>query len=328
MNIVPEKGEAKASGSSCFSWMRGYVGGIDANAHFDTEHLPMVGSCGLEERANFAGECFTRLLAAIQGMLPTTFADCHSGETGTWHSNANGEVARCDYFILPQTICLAQVCTYPNSCIDSGAKGLDHVPLAMDLEIHQMASRSVRRPSFDRNALQKADKAELERIFANPPKCPWGMHVDQHAMAVTSWVRERLVASFPCGRKGPRKSYISDDTWNVRKKRLHVRARLQNLKAWAVNLTLHHAWKCWRGHTWLQPAKIAFDGLQLIFQILALRSEAASLSRSLCKGLKFDRTKVLEAIGEQAGTLNAKAFAAELLSDGEAILPIKRTVCR
>ena len=292
--------------------MRGYVGGIDANAHFDTEHLPMVGSCGLEERANFAGECFTRLLAAIQGMLPTTFADCHSGETGTWHSNANGEVARCDYFILPQTICLAQVCTYPNSCIDSGAKGLDHVPLALDLEIHQMASRSVRRPSFDRNALQKADKAELERIFANPPKCPWGMHVDQHAMAVTSWVRERLVASFPCGRKGPRKSYISDDTWNVRKKRLHVRARLQNLKAWAVNLTLHHAWKCWRGHTWLQPAKIAFDGLQLIFQILALRSEAASLSRSLCKGLKFDRTKVLEAIGEQAGTLNAKAFAAEL----------------
>ena len=46
--------------------------------------------------------------------------------------------------------------------------------------------------------------------------------------------------------------------------------------------------------------------------VLALRKDAAALSRRLGKCLKNDRTRALELIGEEAGRLNAKELIDEL----------------
>lgn len=79
-----------------------FVGGLDANAHFDREHVPLAGSCGLEEKANYAGTKLLKLLEVVGGFLPSAFDEFHMGVSETWYSNANGSKARCDYFILPQ----------------------------------------------------------------------------------------------------------------------------------------------------------------------------------------------------------------------------------
>ena len=289
-----------------------FIGGMDANAHFDAPRPPFVGECGLEANANVAAEHFLELLDDIEGFLPSTYEEFHHGATGTWCSNANGMVSRCDYFILPQVWRDSELQTYPNPHIDSGAKGVDHVPLALELTLVAEADKHRPARTFDRKKLQMATEDDLKAVFQHPPQCGWTMHVDQHAMRLTEWIRTRLSQVFPPDRTGPRKSYISDDTWKVRSERVKIRREICWLRLWGRNFSLWGAWKSWAERIPFSTVRQALRLLSATLRIMGLRKSAAQKSRMLGKMLKADRTKAVETLGEIAHSLPAHEMASRL----------------
>ena len=180
------------------------------------------------------------------------------------------------------------------------------------MELQTMVQR-VKNPksllAFDRKALQTACQEPLAQLFADPPECDWGMRVDEHAMKITQWLSTKLHKAFPVCRSRPKKGYISEATWEIRKERLQVRSVIQTLRSSAILCTMDHVVRAWKACKSLNMQRICVDSLSNLFLILASRRKAAVLLRALGKGLRADRTAALERLGEQAKTLSQKDFA-------------------
>ena len=289
-----------------------FIGGIDGNAHFDRSSLPHIGSQGLEGKANLAGDCLRVLLQAIDGFLPSTFDTIHSGHDWTWKSNATGAQARCDYVILPCVWSNAFIETYPQPYVDSGSAGNDHSPLAADIKvsiIRRLASHVSKR--FDRKALQECPVHQVEDLFAEAPNVDWSVHVDEHSTILSKWVSDVLVQAFPLQGNRPRKSYISDATWQLRKSRLDVRAALRALQRGMSVFTIGSVIRCWR-----HRRHLCYDSVSVLFvqvgKAVSCQKQLAGLARQVSLQLRIDRTASLTALAKEATSLTPSRVAAKL----------------
>ena len=294
-----------------------YIGGIDANSHFASDHPPYVGSCGLEDKENLGSKHLVRLLSQINGFLPSTFDWCHEGETATWFSNANGQLSRCDYFVVPLGWATAHLQSYMNKSIDSGTVGTDHFPLALEIvAILQGKAKARAKVGFDRTALQQAPREQLMQVFSSPPDCEWALGVDQHALAVTGWISKQLVEAFPLAKGGPKKSYITAETWELRRQRIRIRQSIVDSKINAPYLTKSAVFSAWHRGEIVCLGHLFIRGFQIVARLRSNQKRSASLSRQLGKALRSDRTKALEKIGSSAATMSQKELQAALKSWG------------
>ena len=290
--------------------------GLDANAHFVSDHAPYVGSLGLENRENRAGELFLETLEECQLCLPTTFEQYYEGDTMTWTNPTNGTQSRCDYIALPLAWCSAAIRGYLLPSLDAGRQGEDHVPVALDVTIY-LSAFSRRHPvmAFDRVQLQKATSTQIRAAFEHMPEVQWGVDVDIHAKIVSDWIQGQLTHHFPRTGTSQRNSYISQDTWNIRGQRISSRYKLNRNKSWLGCFTLRSAFFClqgrplWRNTDWVAMWK-------KLLHTCVLRRESARLSRLLSKKLKIDRTTAVEALAAQQPNMSAVAFQKALKGMG------------
>ena len=293
------------------------IGGIDANGHFEVASLPHVGSHGLEEKGNLSGECLLKLLRKFDAMLPSTFEEIHSGTTTTWTSNVSGAQARCDYLLVPCNWQNAELTTSPHAGFDAGTQGFDHTPLMLQVRFfHDVVRSQPNRDRFDRRRLQCASRHELLSMFCNPPVIPWNLDVDSHATRLSAWVRQKLAEHFPVQGNRPRKSYITEATWQIRAGRLEQRRTLRDLRQECAHLSEKMGWGVLKGTTQFCRKTLLMYCLRKLIQISSVRAKSAQATRDLGKALRRDRTQALEKLGEMSKTMNQQELAGELRAWG------------
>ena len=291
--------------------------GVDANAHFATAVDACVGDFGLEQTTTLGGIHFGNFLQRFRLCAPSTFEHHHEGEHHTWHGQANGQGARCDYFAIPLAWCSGYVRTYLMPSLDAGGRGLDHTPLAMELQI--LLLKDVHRKSsasFDRQALLRADAKTVEKVLANLEIPDWTEDIDRHFTSLSWQIEQRLIKFFLQAKQRPKKSYISDDSWDIRKQRMQSKWQLSHIKTKLNILTLKAAFGTWAEDACWNQKEVLNQAINLLRQAMEYRRRMANLNKQLTGSLRQDRTKKLEEIAGLAGGMKQRDFFDALRSVG------------
>ena len=293
-----------------------FIVGADANAHFSVELEGHIGEAGLEHATDCGGECFRRFLVDFDLFLPSTFEHIHKGHHQTrWSFSAN-KGARCDYFAVPRSWCKAYFETEVRTSLDEGKAGIDHMPLTMYCKVLLLRSgRTDKRKSFDRRALQRATTEQLQDVLRGVQVPDWHVGIDQHAMGLVRQIEARLCQFFP-QQKGPRKSYISDDTWQIRSLRLRLRRDSIKQKHMVDCLSLRRAFDCWKGNEVYSPRELLVEGLHLCNSACHVRHQIAETTKKLKKQLRADRTHSLEQLAKSEPQMTQREFAQALQALG------------
>ena len=283
--------------------------GVDANAHFASAFSDCIGDFGLEQMTTLGGICFGTLLQRFRLYAPSTYEHHHAGEHHTWHGHANGQGARCDYFAVPAAWCSGYIRTYLMPSLDAGGKGLDHTPLAMELQIFLVKDISHSRTAkIDRQALLRADAKTVETMLENLAIPAWTEDIDRHFTSLSQQIERRLVKSFPKVQQRPKKSYISDESWGIRKQRMQEKWQLAQIKVKLDLLLPRAAFESWnRDAGWNRQAYVV-QVVSLFRQAIESRRRMAALNKQLTGSLRHDRTRKLEEIAELAGGMRQRDF--------------------
>ena len=217
-----------------------FVFGSDANAHFAVPCDGCVGDFGLEGKTNVGGEAMKEFLREVQGFLPSTFEHIHEGQHYTWQSSANGSVSRCDYIICPCLWLHANVRSWVLHTLDTTKRAIDHWPLMVKATLTWTVHKTERpRQAFCRQKLAKATDVEMNELLSKVDVPEWTEDIDTHATRLSDQVHGLLCDSFPVTKEGPRKSFISDETWAIRKERICARRQTQVLRKQIASSSLH-----------------------------------------------------------------------------------------
>ena len=283
--------------------------GIDANAHFDHECPPCVGSHGLEERTSIGASFFLRYLQRFGLYLPSTFGHQHEGPTWTWTHPGNGSRARCDYIAAPQMWKDNAVRAWSPDSIDIGKASFDHAPLFLVTTL--IEERTCHRParhSFDRMAITKASVEQLTEVMEALPQVPWDCGVDEHAVIASEAIHHQLVQAFPNTLRKPKKSYISEDTWTLRFDSLRHRRIIRSGRQCLDGMTVRCAFQVWREGTLWTPAWFLGSLFAQLGKIYKAHQQLKSLSKFLRKALRKDRTDYIADIAIKASSMPASEF--------------------
>lgn len=240
--------------------------GADCNAHF-AEGLPEhIGDAGLEGTTDVGGDCLRKFVLDLDLFLPSTVEHIHRGDHRTWWSFSNNKGARCDYFAVPKSWQSGFFETQVRSTLDEGNASIDHLPVTMHCKIFLLGHPAKRaKMPLNRKALQGASPARLQEIVSDVVVPDWSSGIDQHALQLTSQISERLCAAFPMER-GPRRSYISEDSWRLRSERVSIRRQLVKAKSSLEGLRIFICLRCWRWQERVESGEFLVRGMRLYSQ--------------------------------------------------------------
>ena len=200
--------------------------GADANARVPCGFDPVSGNIEFGEDDAFGYE-FVQLLSELDLWIPATFADCHSGPSGTWR-HSSGIESRIDFLCIGRGFVSSQLSTWVASDLDLLNLSEDHSAIA--LQGIFVDSRSSPQPAhllrrrYDTAKMQTpAGKVILRDSLAGLWVAPWGADVNLHAAALEEATHAVLQKHFAVHHGGPRSAYISDYVWQVRGRRNHLK---------------------------------------------------------------------------------------------------------
>ena len=282
---------------------------LDANAHFATECSPHIGACGLEQHANRASEHFAQLLTKHDLFIPSSFADIHEGPTWTWTSPANGSHARCDYICLPCSLRQVPLRTWVAFSLDVGQCIEDHVPLLCLVTLHYTAMpRNLGTKRLDRQAISRMTPDEWQSLFQEVETVPWHVDIDSHAVQLSAAIQQCLEKRFAITHSTPRRSYISESTWNLRKERIDAGRQVRHLRQYLQTFTLRAAFLVWRDCAPL-ASYLFVPGFVVYFGQLRSCQRSLHITAShLHRQLRQERNAFLEQVATEASSMPPHEF--------------------
>ena len=281
-----------------------FVFGTDANAHFAAPCDGCIGDVGLETRNNIGGEAMKDFLMEIQGFLPSTYEHIHEGQDFTWQSSANGSVSRCDYLILPCNWTHANIKSWVLHTLDTAKDAIDHWPLAVQIKlVWNLPQPKSSRPAFCRQKLAMATGDELNALLSHVEVPKWEEDIDTHVTKLSGQIHGLLCDHFPKSKQQPRKSFISQATWELRRSRIRARRCTQGLKARIDLCSLRAFFLAWFHDCRPQREGLFAELFGHIKQVLCSKAHTAALTVKLTKQLKQDRVRALETLAKD--TLHA-----------------------
>ena len=84
-------------------------------------------------------------------------------------------------------------------------------------------------------------------ILSGIPTNDWEDNIHEHGALFAHNLHEALLQQFPCKQKPPRKTFISDDAWQIRAERRSIRRRIVQRKHTYCRhelIAAFQAWKC------------------------------------------------------------------------------------
>ena len=259
-----------------------FVFGTDANAHFAAPCDGCIGDVGLETRTNIGGEAMKDFLMEVQGFLPSTYEHIHEGQDFTWQSSANGSVSRCDYLILPCNWTHANIKSWVLHTLDTAKDAIDHWPLAVQIKlVWNLPQPKSSRPAFCRQKLAMATGAELNALLSHVEVPKWEEDIDTRATKLSGQIHGLLCEHFPKSKQQPRKSFISQATWELRRSRIRARRCTQGLKARIDLCSLRAFFLAWFHDCSPQREGLFAELFGHIKQVLCSKAHTAALTVKL-----------------------------------------------
>jgi len=226
----------------------------DTNGHIGDTVTDAVGALhGRQE--NEPGTAFHHWMLEHQLFAPATFPQYQVGPLDYTYVTPNGEHrTRIDYVALPRTIHFESLRTWTAEDIDITTHRVDHLPVLCQMVIpiskpKTTASSRSTSPTLGAegsfcHALQDPDKMHDLHDSINLP--PW--HTDPHGTAdALALESQRAIRSIqPSSRRQPRKTHLSDETWQLvcHKKLLFKQMRaLKKTRSFTILQILFGAWR-------------------------------------------------------------------------------------
>ena len=273
--------------------------GCDFNARMPTMHLPFVGD-SVCEKGNSNTQPLLEFLQAFGLFLPATFTEIHNGPNETWR-HPSGQVARLDYVAIQQILWDTVVSTaWAN--VDAGNAIVDHSPVALYLTKHwQTSLRKMKHKAIDWEQVRAPENREkVCDLVASIPVAPWSTMPTKQLETLNDTLHGQLQHHFPKSRAGPRKPYISWNTWELRQKRCRLLRLLRLLRVGGVRHDLQLAWERWKDPVHCRSTKelacIAVFPLATHHALTTLRTTATQLKQRL----RQDKAAFIAGVAERA----------------------------
>ena len=181
-----------------------FVGG-DFNASVGSETSCSIGDVDPDVQ-DFAGGCLHEFLAQVDGWLPSTFSEHHSGQSWTYKHKRGEATARIDFVVLPMAWRCSQVTSWVASHIHARHVALDHLAVICEAQVLVHGIRGRQAPSrrkIDVKALcEPGNRGRVCAIVNSAPQVPWHVSLHAHAAMLVeckslSTVIARVIASCP-----------------------------------------------------------------------------------------------------------------------------------
>ncbi|CAE7721597.1 unnamed protein product [Symbiodinium sp. CCMP2592] len=302
---------------SKFAKIAPLVLGGDLNACIGS-HTDDAISDACAEQQDLAGSFVHGLAASGQLWFPATWDEVQSGTGWTFFQKRNSAATRPDFVALPQVWRDACVAAWVEPNIHAGQACLDHLATVVSVAATLSNIGGPPRPRksrIDTVALRApANKARLRGVLQRLPVIPWQTSADTHAAMLVRSLQDALADEFPLPKAGPKRGYLSAETWQLHQHVAFLRHRCARLKAAVRKHTLAAFFAIWLGtdrhfpSAFLWARQADYVGTVCSEQLRA----AATVLRQRCKA---DRTAHLAALADavQANQVDGAAALQQLL---------------
>ena len=204
--------------------------GCDTNARPADSFGFVTGALRFDE-PDEAGHELCVLCQQLGLWIPSTFEQLHSGNSGTWTHRATGKQSRIDVVLLSADLCAdSWICSSVRSDVDLLVQGDDHEAVAVEVCTVKRTDAEDRdrltRPRFNLDKLR--DPLVREKVFAALQSISlpdWECDINMHTLHVQEKMLEVLSEMAPALRRGPKTSYISDEAWDLRQRKMQLKSR-------------------------------------------------------------------------------------------------------
>ncbi|CAE7732831.1 unnamed protein product [Symbiodinium sp. CCMP2592] len=205
----------------------------DCNAAVGSISSDHIGPHGAETE-DAAGEHLHSILRHLDGCVPATISELHSGPTHTYTHKRGGGLSRLDYLCIPRSWLRGRCRSYPAPSIHAAHSCPDHVALVLNVQLPIQGpsmTPALRPRSFRAADIVAAGNADaLARALSELPAVPWNVSAHAHAAILVSCV-QRILTSLK-HKSGPRqhRSYLRPATWQLQQQVAAARRSLHRLQ--------------------------------------------------------------------------------------------------
>lgn len=268
----------------------------DCNATMPEAMENMVGNLVCEKK-NANTHLLQQLLIDSEIWVPATYEACHRGDQHTW-THHTGKKSRLDYIMVDRGIAEGECWSFPMHGIEIGNPVEDHGAVGLEVQWTWKSKHGVKvHKQVDWLEVGKEENAsKVRELIDSIPQCPWHVDIHDHTQYVQNSVTAVLAHEFPLKKKAARKTYISEETWMLRKRKLWMRSTLRRYHK-SIDVThrlrfaigkLRHAGGA---QQWMETAALVLAEKMIV----AAQREAA---RQIKRQLRKDRDAYVETVAD------------------------------
>ena len=314
------------------TWPTFFLG--DTNGHLGAVTTEAIGDHHPRQE-NDSGTAFHQWLLEHHLFAPATFGQHHQGDTHCTFVSPDGDHStRIDYVAVPNQLHYEELCTWVATDIDTLTQRVDHVPVLCHLTVKQFfgdakPARRLGRPSqfglgdtFGQTFQDPAMLHALHDAIQMPPWC-----TDPHATADTlaAQTQQAVQHLLPKVRRWPRKTHISDETWQIVQHKKSLFKQLKALKKTKATTILQAVFQAWQGR---DPSARLQGWLPLSDHAIAITMRSLrKTSTAVTEAIRREDGHYYSALAQQAAHTYTVEGLTALWKCIKAVLP-KNRICR
>jgi len=182
--------------------------------------------------------------------LPATSA-LHVGPRYTWTAPDGIDKHFIDFVAIPQKLLSSCTWTQTLEQFDLNPLHEDHLAVGLEIAWQAVVQDTTTCPfarawSCNRNAIAQAS---LAVPLSAPQDLQWHTNIEQHVESLNCLFREELTRQCKTLPSKPKKAFLSDELWQLRKRKFQLRRRLRSTQRTTMLENVARLFQCWRSQT-------------------------------------------------------------------------------
>ena len=229
----------------------------DLNARFGEPVQGRVG-CRTCPSTSKNAQQFLDIMELVDGWLPSTFSDYHSGQDWTWtHPRGGGRTARLDYIAVEKAPCCIPLESWVEKEINTSLTVRDHETVVLDVELHCGSGRhKVDKPRYDWDRLTTEEGKRIFQEFVKEiPDPDWSVDIHVHWQHIENALHRGLAENFPPTRRQSRRAMFAHDTLEALNNRKIAKKILDQVDEEIRCIDLQSGFYAWKDSMPISAAK-------------------------------------------------------------------------